>query len=106
MNNSEVKFEELNFNGFLIQLTQSTGFDMMINAIEMARPFGPNKRPAFWLRSKDTQEYINALVKQSTVQNLHSTNMVKSDVQFSQITPVLTIEGHLFRRNKTRYLDA
>lgn len=94
MNNSEVKFEELNFNGFLIQLTQSTGFDMMINATEMARPFGPNKRPAFWLRSKDAQEYINALVKQSTVQNLHSTDMVKSDVQFSQITPVLTIEGH------------
>lgn len=78
---NETKFEELNFNGVLIQLTQSSGFDMMINATEMAKPFGPNKRPAFWLRSKEAKNYIDAFTQQSTVQNLH-------------ITPVLTIEGH------------
>lgn len=82
MNNSDVKFEELNFNGFLIQLTQSAGFDMMINATEMARPFGINKQPAFWLRSREAKNYINAF-QQSVLQNPQNT-----------LKPVVTITGN------------
>lgn len=79
MNSNNVKFDELNFNGFLIQLTQSTGFDMMINATEMAKSFGSNKRPSFWLRLPSTKEYLDVF---------------KSDVQFSHITPVITVKGN------------
>lgn len=82
MNNENVKFDELNFNGFLIQLTQSTGFDMMINATEMAKPFGINKQPAFWLRSKDAKNYINAF-QQSVLQNPQNT-----------LKPIITITGN------------
>lgn len=45
----------------------------MINATEMARPFGPNKRPSFWLRSQEAKDYINAVVN---VRNLHIENLV------------------------------
>lgn len=79
MNNLEVRFGELDFNGNLIQLTQSTGFDMMVNATEMAKPFGKYKRPSYWFRLPSTIEYLDLL---------------KSDVQFSNITPVLTIKGN------------
>lgn len=82
MNSNNVKFDELNFNGFLIQLTQSTGFDMMINATEMAKPFGINKQPAFWLRSRDAKNYINAF-QQSVLQNPQNT-----------LKPVITITGN------------
>lgn len=49
---NKVKFGELDFNGAFIQLTQSSGFDMMINATEMWKSFGklPNKRPIDWLK--------------------------------------------------------
>ena len=50
-----------------------TGNDVMINATEMAKPFGPNKRPYQWLRSKDAREYINALL---TARNLRSEDLV------------------------------
>lgn len=77
--NEEVKFGELNFNGVLIQLTQSSGFDMMINATEMAKPFGSNKRPNQWIRQVDTQEYLNVF---------------KSDARLAHITPILTVKGN------------
>lgn len=80
---NEIKFEELNFNGVLIQLTQSSGFDMMINATEMAKPFGPNKQPAFWLRLKEAKNYIDAFTQQSTLQNLQNT-----------FKPVITVVGN------------
>lgn len=76
---NKVKFGELDFNGAFIQLTQSSGFDMMINATEMSKPFGPNKRPSFWLRLPSTKEYLGVF---------------KSDVQFSHITPVITVKGN------------
>lgn len=37
--------DNLEFNGALIQFTQSDDFDTMINATEMGKLFGPNKRP-------------------------------------------------------------
>ena len=83
MNSNNVKFDELNFNGFLIQLTQSIGFDMMINATEMAKSFGSNKRPSFWLELPSTKEYLDVF---------------KSDVQFSHITSVITIKGNCMHR--------
>ena len=49
---------------------------MMINATEMAKPFGPNKRPYQWLRLPSTKEYLDKL--KSTAQKVCS-------------TPVLTI---------------
>ena len=57
----KTKFNELNFNGVLIQLTQSSGFDMMVNATEMAKPFGPNKRPSFWMRLPSIVNIMNVM---------------------------------------------
>ena len=59
----ETKFSELDFNGVLIQLTQSDGFDMMINATEMWKSYGrpANKRPYDWLTISGTIEYLNCL---------------------------------------------
>lgn len=37
------------------------GESVMINATEMAKPFGRKKRPALWLRTKQAQEYIKEL---------------------------------------------
>ena len=76
---NSVIFEELNFNGTLIQLTQSDGFDMMINATEMAKPFGYNKRPSKWLELPSTKKYLEVF---------------KNDVQNSGITPVITVKGN------------
>lgn len=55
--------DNLEFNGALIQFTQSDDFDTMINATEMGKLFGPNKRPYQWLRQKDTQDYLQAFEK-------------------------------------------
>ena len=50
-----------------------TGNDVMINATEMAKAFGPNKRPSFWLRSQEAKDYISAVIN---VQNLHIENLI------------------------------
>ena len=78
---NSVIFEELNFNGTLIQLTQSDGFDMMINATEMWKSVNGNKnnQPYEFLRLPSTIEFINAL---------------KSMPEFSRFTLVLTIKGN------------
>lgn len=78
---NETKFEELNFNGVLIQLTQSSGFDMMINATEMWISSGrlPNKRPIDWLKQVGTTEYLDC---------------IKSEVTGNNFTPVLTVKGN------------
>ena len=73
----ETKFNELNFNGVFIQLTQSSGFDMMINATEMAKPF--KKRPNDWLSLPSTKKYLNVF---------------ESDARFSGITPTITVKGN------------
>ena len=77
---NKVKFGELDFNGDFIQLTQSSGFDIMINATEMWKSFGklPNKRPIDWLKQIGTIEYLNC---------------IKSEVSESHFTPVITIKG-------------
>lgn len=78
---NKVKFGELDFNGAFIQLTQSSGFDMMINATEMWKSFGklPNKRPIDWLKQVGTIEYLNC---------------IKSEVSDSHFTPVITIKSN------------
>lgn len=68
---------ELEFNGAFIQLTQSDGFDTMINATEMAKLF--RKRPNDWFSLPSTKSYLEAF---------------KSDTRFSGITPVLTVKGN------------
>jgi phage antirepressor YoqD-like protein len=75
--------DNLEFNGALIQFTQSDDFDTMINATEMGKLFGPNKRPYQWLRQKDTQDYLQAFEKYQ-----------ESTARETRITPVITIEGH------------
>lgn len=88
----DTKFGELDFNGVLIQLTQSDNFDMMINATEMwiacGRP--ANKRPVDWLRISGTIEYLNCL--KSEVAKNHFT--LKSEWGEKPFTPVLTIKGN------------
>lgn len=77
----DTKFGELDFNGVLIQLTQSDNFDMMINATEMWKSVGGNKnnQPYEFLRLPSTIEFINAL---------------KSIPEYSRFTLVLTIKGN------------
>ena len=79
MNN--VNFGELDFNGVLIQLTQSEGFDMMINATEMWKSYGrpTNKRPYDWLTISGTVEYLDYL---------------KSEWGDKPFTPVMTVKGN------------
>lgn len=48
-----------NYNG--ASITFQTGEATMVNATEMAKPFG--KRPIDWLRFQQSQEFINALAK-------------------------------------------
>lgn len=81
MNNENIKFDELNFNGFLIQLTQSTGFDMMINATEMWKSFvgTKNNQPYEFLRLPSTVKLIEVF---------------KSEPEFSRFIPVLTVKGN------------
>lgn len=72
---------ELEFNGAFIQLTQSDGFDTMINATEMWKSMGSlkNKRPSKWLEQDGIKDYLN---------------IFKSDVALKDITPVLTVKGN------------
>lgn len=73
----ETVISNLDFNGCLIQLTQSDGFDTMINATEIAKPFG--KRPNDWFLLPSTKSYLKEF---------------ESDTRFLGITPVLTIKGN------------
>ena len=61
-----------NYNGVVIPF-ELTGNDVMINATEMAKAFGSNKRPSFWLRSQEARDYINAVIN---VQNLHIEDLI------------------------------
>ena len=76
-----VIFEELNFNGTLIQLTQSDGFDMMINATEMWKSVNGNKnnQPYEFLRLPSTIEFINALKSMPDSDRFTIVNSVKGN---------------------------
>ena len=80
----KTKFDELNFNGVLIQLIQSDGFDMMINATEMWKSYCGGKT------DKKTQPY-EFLRLQSTINLI---NAFKNEPEFSRYTPVITIKGN------------
>ena len=54
------------------QITFKKGDSVMVNATEMAKPFG--KRPIDWLKYQQSQEYINAL---SEVRNITSADLVR-----------------------------
>lgn len=90
--NQNVIFGELDFNGNLIQLTQSTGFDMMVNATEMWKSYGKleNKRPHDWLKQSGTQEYLQHLRSRM---NQNYPELMKSEGTQNPFTPVLTIKG-------------
>lgn len=59
-----------NYNGN--NITFSTGESVMINATEMAKPFG--KRPAHWLSNRQTKDFITCLVG---VRNLTADELVQ-----------------------------
>lgn len=85
MSNNKVIFNELEFNGFLIQLTQSDGFDTMINATEMWKSMGSikTKQPYEFLRLPGTKEYLEAF-----------NNYTNSEPGRLRFTPVITIKGN------------
>lgn len=95
MSNNKVIFNELEFNGFLIQLTQSDGFDTMINATEMWKSMGSikTKQPYEFLRLPGTKEYLEAF-----------NNYTNSEPGRLRFTPVITIKGNY--ADGTRNLDA
>ena len=51
------KITRFNYNGFDITFNQ--GREVLINATEMAKPFG--KTPKDWLRTNQSQDFINSL---------------------------------------------
>jgi len=51
--------EVFNYNG--TPITFQTGEATMVNATQMAKPFGNSKRPAEWLRLPSTKEFLQAL---------------------------------------------
>ena len=85
MSNNKVIFNELEFNGFLIQLTQSDGFDTMINATEMWKSMGSikTKQPYEFPRLPGTKEYLEAF-----------NNYTNSEPGRLRFTPVITIKGN------------
>lgn len=59
MNNSIIEYS---YNGSNISFDTKNG-KVMVNATEMAKPFGNEKRPQFWLCCKYAQEYMDSLSK-------------------------------------------
>lgn len=118
----ETIISNLDFNGCLIQLTQSDGFDTMINATEMWKSLGggvKNKQPYEWLRLPSTVEYLEALKSEPGISRFTSSNSTPrnlldcmglritlcnslEDIGYCQesepgknhFTPVITIKGH------------
>jgi len=54
----ELQVVEIDQNKFAIQMTNG---NINVNLSNMAKPFGAAKKPANWLRTKESKEYINAL---------------------------------------------
>ena len=66
-----MKNEVFSYNGNPV--TFQIGSATMVNATEMAKPFGENKSPRFWIRLPTTQEFLSTL---SDVRKLHITQLV------------------------------
>ena len=66
------KITKFNYNGFDITFNQ--GREVLINATEMAKPFG--KAPKDWLRTNQSQEFINSL---SSVRQICPSLLVKTN---------------------------
>lgn len=78
--------KDLFFKNHQIGLSKSINYDVMINATEMGKMYGPNKRPYQWLRQKDTQLYLEAFRRSE-----------ESTARLERSTPlqaVITIEGN------------
>lgn len=69
------KIKVFNYNGS--DITFSSGNGVMVNATEMAKPFG--KRAVDWLQNQSTVEFINALteVRKSTSADFQAVIVVK-----------------------------
>lgn len=65
-----MKNEVFSYNGNPV--TFQIGTATMVNATEMAKPFG--KRPIDWLKYQQSQDYINALAE---VRNITSADLVR-----------------------------
>lgn len=56
------------------EVSFKTGDNVMVNATEMAKPFGDSKSPKFWLNNQHTNELLNELSK---VRNLTLADLVQ-----------------------------
>jgi len=55
---TDLQLVEIDQNKFAVQLTDG---NINVNLSKMALPYGSSKRPANWLRSKESKEYLDAL---------------------------------------------
>lgn len=55
-------------------ITFNTGDCVMVNATQMAKPFGESKRPVLWLNLQSTKEFLQQLSK---VRNLTLADLVQ-----------------------------
>lgn len=62
-----------NYNGQLISFDRKNDNDVMINATEMAKPFGHGKEPSFWLNTQQAKNMINEI---SVTKNLDTADLV------------------------------
>lgn len=62
-----------NYNNTPVSFQMGDG-DLMINATQMAKQFGNEKRPQYWLNNQQTKEFMQAL---SEARNLASSDLVK-----------------------------
>lgn len=51
------------YQGDLVSFLSGEGEPVMVNATQMAKPFGNAKRPYFWLNNQQTNEFLRTLSK-------------------------------------------
>ena len=69
------RVQRFNYEGF--DITFDGGKDVLINATEMAKPFG--KRPAKWLELPSTQEFLDSLMDIRALNNQEFSSVRLSD---------------------------
>ena len=57
-----MQLQLFNYNGNNVSFRKENEH-VFVNATEMARPFGNEKRPQFWINNQNTSEFLNALGK-------------------------------------------
>lgn len=59
----DVKFERISYAYKGNRIEFRLNGSLMVNASEMAKPFGENKKPSQWLRYDPSKEFMTALIK-------------------------------------------